>query len=86
MLSSQQRVKLLEAARQSKYKFLHKTQEARTAEMQRQKEKMSTLLSVVQRLEEDYPDDSAHLKQLTASIRNHATLESSKSSKEVVCT
>ena len=52
--------------------------------MQRQKEKMHTLLSIVQKLEEDYPNAAHKLKPLAASIRAHA-IGDSTSSKEVVC-
>ena len=86
MLSTQQRVKHLGAAKDSKYKFLHRAPETRTAEMQRQREKMSTLLSIVHKLEEDHPDASGHLKPLAISIRSHVMADTPTSSKEVVCT
>ena len=86
VLSTQQRVKHLGAAKDSKYKSLHRTPEARVAEMQRQREKMSTLLSIVHKLEEDHPDAGGQLKSLAASIRARALADTPASSKEVVCT
>lgn len=85
VLLTQQKVKHLGAAKESKYKLLHRNQEARSAELQRQKEKMHTLLSIVQKLEEDFPDAEHKLKPLAASIKAHAIKDSLTTSKEVVC-
>ena len=51
LLSTQSQVKYLTAAKENKYRFLHKSQDGRFADMQRQKEKLQALLSVVQKLE-----------------------------------
>ena len=51
LLSTQSQVKHLTAAKENKYRLLHKSQDGRFADMQRQKEKLQALLSVVQKLE-----------------------------------
>ena len=53
MLSLQGKVKYLTSAKDGRYRMLHKSDEARNVEMQREKEKLQTLWSVAQRLEEE---------------------------------
>lgn len=81
---SQTRVKHLGAAKENKYRLLYKSQESRSAEMLRQKEKMHTLLAIVQKLQEDYPDIDSSLRPIAASIKSHAISDSFQA-KEMVC-
>lgn len=53
LLFTQSQVKSLTAAKENKYRLLHKSSEARTADMQRQKEKLQSFWSVVQKIEKE---------------------------------
>lgn len=67
MLAVQGKVKYLQSARDGRYKMLHKTDEARNGDMEREKEKLQALLSVAQKLEEDAP---GVLSQKLSSLAN----------------
>lgn len=49
----QSKVKHLTAAKDNKYRLLYKVSESRGAEMERQKEKLQALYSVIQKLNEE---------------------------------
>lgn len=70
LLSSQAKVKYLNAAKDGKYKMLSKSQEARETEWQRQQEKLRSLQAIVERLEEDYPSSESQLRPLSLSLRS----------------
>ena len=70
LLSSQAKVKYLNAAKEGKYKMVSKSQETREAEWQRQQEKLHSIQAIVERLEEDYPASESQLRPLCISIRS----------------
>ena len=70
LLSSQAKVKYLNAAKEGKYKMVSKSQEARETEWQRQQEKLRSIQAIVERLEEDYPASDSQLRPLSISIRS----------------
>ena len=53
LLLTQSQVKSLTAAKENKYRLLHKSSEVRLADMQRQKEKLQSFWSVVQKIEKE---------------------------------
>ena len=70
LLSSQAKVKYLNAAKDGKYKMVCKSQESREAEWQRQVEKLRSIQAIVERLEEDYPASESQLKPLSLSLKS----------------
>lgn len=64
----QRRVKSLQSARDGRYRMLHKTDEARSGDMEREKEKLQALWSVAQKLQEDAPEGI--LNQKLGSLSN----------------
>ena len=70
LLSSQAKVKYLNAAKDGKYKMVCKSQESREAEWQRQVEKLRSIQAIVERLEEDYPGSESQLKPLSLSLKS----------------
>lgn len=68
LLMTQSLVKSLTAAKENKYRMLHKTSETRLTEMQRQKEKLQLLWSVVQKIEKEGITQHPLLDSLTAQI------------------
>ena len=67
LLANQTRVKHLTAAKDGKYRLIQKNDEARTAEMHRQKEKLQAIWSVTQKLE---TETHGHVKQQLGSLSN----------------
>lgn len=68
LLMTQSLVKSLTAAKENKYRMLHKTSETRLTEMQRQKEKLQLLWSIVQKIEKEGITQHPLLDSLTAQI------------------
>lgn len=70
LLSSQAKVKYLNAAKDGKYRMLSKSNEARETEWQRQEEKLHSIQAIVERLEEDYPANESQLRPLSLAIKS----------------
>ena len=69
LLSSQAKVKYLNAAREGKYKLLSKSQRERSAERLRQQEKLQSLQAIVERLEEEFPGCRDQLRNISLSLK-----------------
>ena len=61
LLATQSKVKHLSAVKEKKYRPLCKNHESRNAEMQRQKEKLMALYSVIEKLEKEATSSSAYV-------------------------
>ena len=70
LLSSQAKVKYLNAAKEGKYKMVSRSNEARETEWQRQQEKLHSIQVIVERLEEDYPASESQLRPLSLAIKS----------------
>lgn len=70
LLSSQAKVKYMNAAKDGKYKLLVKTKEGREKERQRQQEKLQALQAITERLEIDYPEYRSQLRNLSVSLKS----------------
>lgn len=70
LLSSQAKVKYLNAAKDGKYRMLSKSNEARETEWQRQEKKLHSIQAIVERLEEDYPANESQLRPLSLAIKS----------------
>lgn len=70
LLSSQAKVKYLNAAKDGKYRMLSRSNEARETEWQRQQEKLHSIQAIVERLEEDYPANGSQLRPLSLAIKS----------------
>ena len=84
LLSSQAKVKYLNAAKEGKYKMVSRSNEARETEWQRQQEKLRSVLVIVERLEEDYPESDSQLKPLSLAIKSRLALAASTQPHKVV--
>ena len=84
LLSSQAKVKYLNAAKEGKYKMVSKSRQARETEWQRQQEKLCSIQAIVERLEEDYPTSESQLRPLSTSIRSRLAQAASAKTHEVV--
>ena len=84
-LAAQGKLKHLQAAKENRYRLLHRTHESRAAEMERQREKLHALYSVVQKIESDMPDMStAALKSLTTALKSRIASSEAHSAKTLV--
>ena len=70
LLSSQAKVKYLNAAKEGKYKMFSRSNETRETEWQRQQEKLHSIQAIVERLEEDYPVSESQLRPLCLAIKS----------------
>lgn len=70
LLSSQAKVKYFNAAKEGKYKMVSRSNEARETEWQRQQEKLHSIQTIVERLEEDYPMSESHLRPLSLAVKS----------------
>ena len=70
LLSSQTKVKYMNAAKEGKYKLFVKTKEGREREKQRQQEKFQSLQAIAERLESDYPACRSQLRNLSVSLKS----------------
>ena len=61
LLSTQSKVKHLSAVKEKRYRPLCKNHVSRSVEMQRQKEKLLALYSVIERLQNEATPDSTHI-------------------------
>ena len=77
LISSQARVKYMNAARDGKYKLLNKTKEAREGEWQRQQEKLRSLHAILERLESDFPTCRSQLRNMSMSIKSRLSSQHS---------
>ena len=84
-LSTQAKLKHLQAAKENRYRLLHRTHESRVAEMERQREKLHALYSVVQKIESDMPElSTAALKSLTTGLKSRIASSEIHPAKELV--
>ena len=84
-LAAQTKLKHLQAAKENRYRMLHRTHESRAAEMERQREKLHALYSVVQKIESDMPEMSvAALKSLSMALKSRIASSETHLAKEVV--
>lgn len=60
LLATQSKVKNLSAVKEKRYQPLCKNRESRNIEIQRQKEKLLALYSVIEKLQKEATADSAH--------------------------
>lgn len=70
LLSSQAKVKYLNAAKEGKYKMVNRSNEAREMEWRRQQEKLRSIQAIVEKLEEDYPASESQLRPLSLAIKS----------------
>jgi hypothetical protein len=69
LLAAQSQVKHLTAAKEKKYRFLHKSDEARLKDLHLQKEKLQSLWCVVQKLEAEI--DSPLVQRISKQLISH---------------
>ena len=86
LLSSQAKVKYLNAAKEGKYKMFSRSNEAGETEWQRQQEKLRSILAIVERIEEDYPESDSQLKPLALAIKSRLVQAASTQPHKVVDT
>lgn len=81
----QAKLKHLQAAKENRYRLLHRTHEARATEMERQREKLHALYSVVQKIESDMPElSTAALKSLSTALKSRLASPQTRQANEVV--
>lgn len=74
-MNQQSRVKHYSAVKDGKYTLVCRSDQERQQQLQRQHIKLQTLVSIVDKLHEDFPQARASLKKVTLSLTSRITSE-----------
>lgn len=75
MINQQNKAKHYNAVKEGKYIMVCRNDEERQQQLQRQQAKLQTLVSIVNKLHEDFPQARAPLRRIALSLTSRNTIE-----------